>query len=879
MLNREIYTYMDLRTLGNAPFWKEIRNFPQITVTADLRKSLKGVEQYDKVDGLFMNDSIVQVSEFRKLADLAVPHWTDDETKFHESIVLAQFIRQQIHRFGDDLDIRHWLVGCRRNLSMLLSSIVILEEAGISPEDVHSGKDRNIELLLSAWKFLMNNDPAIDNFHKRMKQLENRDSWNPILNKLFGRSNIQTIVFHGFYYFTPLQERIIRLMEKSGITIKMLFCYDERYPYANEIWRKTYSRENGYEDFTKWKKEKGIKPEAYGEIFEGRKANISNRVSVREYASVMEFVHEIKCVKEEGYFVYSSNPNKVNEILKDFYPEEYGERKLLSYPIGQFVSTLNKMWDEDRQEIILDEERLIECFASGWLAVDGQAGKEYMQDLINLLPFFKDCVTIDEWEKRLKLLEDVNENVIALFEKEWDFDENIARWQEIMGNPFLNFSIFSAQDEKREVILCLIKRLLNMAKELFTNNEKVHVREHIRKLDCILKQYEMSNELYEEERALVKELFEKLGDSSGFTEECYPGDISCALNLYMSGRFRDGEIQTDKIGMVSPIYQIDAAPVKQQGKVHVCLCDVSNMPGGKKQYVWPLTERHIKECYEKTKNPLIRNMCHAMESVSICNRYFMYSALKNKDVQLSWISNMDDKILGPSAYLKLISEAAGVKIIPAKRKQITYPQIQKSVYGKRRTLPYDKSKMPQDTAKEAKMDFAICPMKYVFGYVVEKFPVFQSEFHQNYAINGLIAAIYSVMKGKGISVDEIYRQVIDLFPAIRKVEKRQIYDYLKLDSSFKDRDFSESTELGAMSFTDERLKVHFPNKNIREQAFTEYGKLLTPDGKNDIDFYVTAADTKTNPYKKEKTDICLFCQHQNFCRCSVFSVDQETLYD
>ena len=199
MLNREIYTYMDLRTLGNAPFWKEIRNFPQITVTADLRKSLKGVEQYDKVDGLFMNDSIVQVSEFRKLADLAVPHWTDDETKFHESIVLAQFIRQQIHRFGDDLDIRHWLVGCRRNLSMLLSSIVILEEAGISPEDVHSGKDRNIELLLSAWKFLMNNDPAIDNFHKRMKQLENRDSWNPILNKLFGRSNIQTIVFHGFY--------------------------------------------------------------------------------------------------------------------------------------------------------------------------------------------------------------------------------------------------------------------------------------------------------------------------------------------------------------------------------------------------------------------------------------------------------------------------------------------------------------------------------------------------------------------------------------------------------------------------------------------------------------------------------------------------------
>lgn len=879
MLNREIYTYTNLRTLGNTPFWNEIKNFPQITVTADLRKSLKGVEEYDKVNGLFMNEPMVQAAEFRKLSDLAVPHWTDEETKFHETIVLAQFVRGQIHKFGDDLEFRHWLVGCRRNLNMLLSSIILLEEAGINPEDIKVDENRNIELLLSAWRFLKRNDPAINNFHERMRQLENRDAWNPVMNKLFGRSNIQTIVFHGFYYLTPLQERIVRLLEKSGITVKMLFCYDERYPYANEIWRKTYSIENGYPDVTEWKKEKSIVPESYGEIFEGKKAVIPNKISIIEYASVMEFVHEMKHVKENGYFIYSSNPNTANEILKDFYPEEYGERKLLSYPIGQFVSTLNKMWDEDRQEIILDEDQLIECFASGWLAVDGQAGKEYIQDLMNLLPFFKDCTTVKEWKERIELLEDITENVIQPFEKEWDFDENIARWQEIMGNPFLNFSVFAVQNEKREIILCLIKRLLKMARNLFTNSEKVHVREHIRKLDGILKQHEMSNELYEEERELVGELFEKLGDPSEFTEECYPGDISSALNLYMSGRFQDGEIQPDRAGMVTPLYSIDAAPVKQQGKVHICLCDVKNMPGGKKQYIWPLTGRHIRECYEKTHNPLIRNMRHVMESAYICNRYLLYSALKNKDVQLSWISNMDDKVLAPSAYIKLISEAAGIQIIPAKRKRITYQQIQNSIYGKRRTLHYDKMKMPQNTAKEAKMDFAICPMKYVFGYVVDRFPTFQSEFHQNYAINGLIAAICGVMKGKGLPVDEIYRQVIELFPAMRKVEKRQVYDYLNEQNSFHDRDFSEISELGEMSFCDERLKIHFPNKDVREQAFTEYGKLLTPDGKDDIDFYTTAADTEKNPYKKNKTDACLFCQHQNYCRCAVFYVDQEVLYD
>ena len=73
-----------------------------------------------------------------------------------------------------------------------------------------------------------------------MKELETRSAWDPILNKLFGRTNIDTIIFHGFYYFTPLQERIMRLMEQAGIRLIFLFSYNEKYPYANEILRDFY---------------------------------------------------------------------------------------------------------------------------------------------------------------------------------------------------------------------------------------------------------------------------------------------------------------------------------------------------------------------------------------------------------------------------------------------------------------------------------------------------------------------------------------------------------------------------------------------------------------------------------------------------------------
>ena len=220
-----------------------------------------------------------------------------------------------------------------------------------------------------------------------------------------------------------------------------------------------------------------------------------------------------------------------------------------------------------------------------------------------------------------------------------------------------------------------------------------------------------------------------------------------------------------------------------------------------------------------------------------------------------------------------------MQLTPAVRDTITYQRVEEAETGRGRTLPYDLKHMPMNVSKEAKMDYAVCPMKYALGYVVEKFPTFQNEFHQDYAVNGLIAAVYSLMKTRGMTIDEIYKNTIALFPAMRKVEKRQVYDYIQYQSSFSDVDYAVYSELGNMRYSDERLKVRFPNKDVRDQAMEQYGKLLTPDGRTGMDFYVTAADDETDPYRKEKLDVCLFCQHQDYCRYAAFAVDQEALYD
>lgn len=886
-MSREIYTYTDLTKLNESKHFQEIKHFPQVTVSADLRKGLNGRMDIDHVDGILSDDKSVRITEFHSLAQAVNKDWATDQSKFNETILLSEYIRQKMNEASEDKQQTNWLTGCMRNLGALLSSIVLLEQAGVRPEQIDTNGDRNLELMVDAWKYLEERDPSIKAFRKNMAKEYTKAVWDPILRTAFKSEesfeDCETIVFHGFYYITPLQEKIMCLLEQAGYKLVFLFPYDERYPFVYEIWDDTYSEENGYPPKSSWHMESSDKPDSYGDIFEGKKnVSISNKLRFREYASVMEFVNDVKHIRKQGYAVYSSDYKAANKILKDYFPEEYGERKILSYPVGQFVSILNQMWDEERQTIALDEDNLIECFSSGWLSTGGVSGRQYLQDLTYLMPFFTGCHTLPEWSERIDLLKKIRQDAIEPFLVDLDADESVSRWQEAIGNPMANFSMFAVETEKLDVILSLIRQLLDMATDLFGKNQVIRVSDHISKLDQILKRHEISNEMYEEERALVGDIFEKLAGPSDFNTKCSPADIANALNLFICGRFEEGEIQTNRIGLVYPIYFVDAACIKNKSKVHVCMCDVNAMPGGNKEYVWPLSSPVMKKCYDSTQNPLIINLMQIMESSTLCNRYFMYCALKNQDVTVSWISTVGEKLLAPSSYIKLVCEAIGMELTPAKRSMITFSRVAEASYGAGRIEEYDNEKTPSGMIKEAQMAYALCPMKYVLGYVVEKFPTYQSEFQQNYALNAFISAIYNLMKDKGMTVDQVYKNVMELFPGLRKVEKRQVYDYISYDRREDDMDYGSRTECGGYYYTDERLKLHYPNQQVREMTIGRFGKLMTPDGRRGMNLYEVMEATSDEEMRGRKDVVrtaCMFCPHMDYCRNAIFYGDQENFYD
>ena len=191
---------------------------------------------------------------------------------------------------------------------------------------------------------------------------------------------------------TPIQQFVYDCFIRSGYSIYALIQDEKKYPYANEIWRHLYQEKNGYPAYEQWRRfEDPTAKNPLGEIFETTAPNLK----IIKYSNTVEFVEDISRIKEEGFYLYSADDYTANSMLKDYFPERYEVRNLLSYPIGQFIYTLHKMWDENMQCITLTVDGLRKCFASGWLSVHGKSSIKYTDDLERILPYFEHCYRME----------------------------------------------------------------------------------------------------------------------------------------------------------------------------------------------------------------------------------------------------------------------------------------------------------------------------------------------------------------------------------------------------------------------------------------------------------------------------------------------------
>lgn len=722
---------------------------------------------------------------------------------------------------------------------------MLLEEAGISPNELPI-TDRNIRLLRDIWRYLSDNDPSFNKFRHSMDPANALPIITPLLkswNPKGTKSN--TIVIDGFYFFTPLQERIIRLIIMAGFEPLFIIPYRQEHPFANEIWNNLYCDKNGYEPKDKWEYISCHSSNDFGELLEGR-FSLMKDVCLKEYHNIMGMVDDLRCQKGKMN-LYSPNAKNANSILQDFFPERYGLKKISSYPIGAFIRALHGMWDGPSQSLVLDEDHLMDIFTSGWISYDGISSDMVISDLKKILPFFKGCRTINAWSDRSQLLNAIHNGIISHFQPDSD-DPEEQRWLRLLDNPLGNFGVFDVDRHKIEHILGLIDNLIKCARYLFGKGESRSIPDHFSRLIDVLQENETSD-MQKQEFSITSRHLANIVNYE-YPQKFNPSDIINAIMAFLENEATAYEDE-DSTDWVKPLFDIEG----NKGAVHICLCDHISLPGKSKRHVWPLTNELMNAIRskqsEKDEHPLIDSSIFITESNPLANRFLIYSAFNAQSITLSWISEDNGKRLAPSPYISLISKLCNKEIEPFKSFVSTSLKLQEIPTGNHLIEPFV---IPENhRIKEVNMDISLCHRRYLYGYLLDDHPAFTSNFHYGFAIGGLISALKAVQKNSGFSKEKIESSVFALFPFLSDIEKRNILDRIP------QTDLDTFTRYKDYKFTDMRLGIHFP-KPIW-QLIDNNLKSLRLDEPLDV---LLSSDRST---------CCVYCPHSDKCPKSRFGGD------
>ena len=108
--------------------------------------------------------------------------------------------------------------------------------------------------------------------------------------------------------------------------------------------------------------------------------------------------------------------------------------------------------------------------------------------------------------------------------------------------------------------------------------------------------------------------------------------------------------------LVFNIFQIESASVSNMGKVHICLADITKLPGTADRYSWPVEEAFLQELAADKVGTYIPNWLENNRLTTLANRYYFYNALKNREIELSWIYQQGEKRFSPSPYINVVGQ-------------------------------------------------------------------------------------------------------------------------------------------------------------------------------------------------------------------------------
>lgn len=835
---RKVYMYSNIDNLKELSYFNEISKYPHIVATASMRRGLE--EKYkDEIENIFDVYSIQK--DF-------CGDWTATETVFEQYIGISALLRSMVNLPSNFKQLGE---SFSKNRKEIYNSIRALVEAGMFPADLVPQNDEE-RLFQMIWEKVEATDLSYGIFRSNLyKYAVSEESFKHILENYREIEKSDVIVLHGFYYITPIQERIFDIFEAHGKQLIFLGCIEGTNVATNQIWVENFAEVNGYEPTSEWVQGcLNNKANLFGTVFNGTDGlSPLENVVIKRYKTEAMFIKDIKRIDEDGFKLYSMDSRKTEAILKEVCPEKFKKRHLLSYPVGQYFYTLHSLWDS-KTGLSIDAESIQRCFSSGWVISGNKNGRDYTHQLEMMSPFFENCHKFDDWKIRMAELKQLAATFEDTFEKHIkDMPLDNQNRHRIMSNPFLNFSFLAVDKADANAVFELISTIFQTAEDLFGDGSELDISKHFEKINKIISDGSDEASLYKEEVEIIKDISDRVSNPNFAVKNCLPEDISEAMMMIIGGGvLADDDFEalaSEEEDYVQSMYQMETAPLVTQGKIHLCFADEVHLPGDRKKYTWPLNhDMLIRMCkrIDGRRAQYVKDFMFVNEKAPLANRYLFESALKNNKVELSWIEEENGKKIAESPYIRMLMSVFGCTITDMSEEEINI-----CVDDITNKAPVTVSLNDEHSTLEERIDLFQCPWRYVYGYVTNKFPSYKSSFHFSFILSSIIGAFKIT---SGMPKEEVARNILDCFSYLKGIEKQNVSDFAPL--------IFESTDdtLDDVSYTRLRLMPHFANRTRANEAIDIYNSQSMNGSCDSGELFFT---------KEQNYRSCLYCQYKGEC--------------
>ena len=657
-----IYTYSNPYKLNREPYWASIKNCFQLCVSQTMVNGM--CSRYED----FYNGKLTTITN---LVNNLFEEWNSPITAIEqhaaidnaiETIDIREFCKIKNESSEEETELRTSL---KKNRADLYKSVRTMFEMNISENEVVVDKiTREQRILLKIYKYLIDSKIKVFRIPDKFSEIQINAAIEKTIKENTAEENIiktaaidkSCVVIHGIHQFTPLILKTIETLSTYKRVV-LIFNYIPEFANIYETWNEIYrtfeSRtvKSQYDFLPDLSLSKGgeIASSIGGLIEENSVFKINDsKIEIVEYNNLTEFVGYIsamfenakkKAAKDENkhpilYYmdeqIYSASPDP-NDLLKIYFPDQFGERNFLDYPIGHFFIAVTNMWDPDSGNIIIkDINDIYECLSCGILSESrtGLLATTFNETLY----FFSNEETIDGIIKQLKKL------------KRYTFNIEEGEHPELQK--------ISAYNVETENINALIDSLYEL-KEIISyfyddfNDKNNNFKSFYEKIELVLKQKVLSSEELDRDFLIVtKRVLKRLEETKEIEANASFDCLKDTMKLFLT---QDENEKRGARWIVKNFEQIDGDVIRETSRENKayhfsCLSDADMSTTTKEEFDWPLNEDFFLSNLDPIDWKCQTYVVSKMEYKNFKRYALIYGLIfSNANIKLSFIKEKDGK--------------------------------------------------------------------------------------------------------------------------------------------------------------------------------------------------------------------------------------------